>query len=168
MWECSTHGPDVKRRTNSDRKTGKENEGYSLLRCDAVQSFTDISEEHSASIIRIEEYDNQVTKAVGLAVAQAVSRRHPSVAARVPSQVRSCVICDGRSVTGAGVLRLLRFPLPIYIPPTASHLSSIIRGRYKSPSSGRNSKWAQSHPTRRNYNKRSSYFCNRPWRPIGL
>jgi hypothetical protein len=56
---------------------------------------------------------------LGRAIAQAVSRWFPTAAARVQSQVRSCGICGGQSVTGAGFLRVLRFPLPILIPPTA-------------------------------------------------
>jgi hypothetical protein len=42
-----------------------------------------------------------------------------TAAARVRSQIRSCEICGGQSGTGAGFLRVLRFPLPILIPPTA-------------------------------------------------
>jgi hypothetical protein len=61
------------------------------------------------------------------------------------------VICGGQSGTGVGFLRVLRFPLPILIPPTAPHsLSSIIRGWYSRPISGRRTKWTQSHPTPRN------------------
>jgi hypothetical protein len=67
------------------------------------------------------------------AIAQAVSRRHPTVAARVRTQVRSRGICGGRSGAGVGFLRVLRFPLPILIPPTAPHLSSIIRCWYNRP-----------------------------------
>jgi hypothetical protein len=52
-------------------------------------------------------------------VVQAVSRRLPTTAARVQAQVRSCGICGGQSGAGAGFLLLLRFPLPILIPPTA-------------------------------------------------
>jgi hypothetical protein len=49
------------------------------------------------------------------AVAQAVSRWIPTAVARV--RVRAaCRICGGQSGTGAGFLRVLRFPLPI-IPP---------------------------------------------------
>jgi hypothetical protein len=62
---------------------------------------------------------------------QAVSRRHPTAATRVRSQVRSCGICGGQSGAGAGVLQVLQFPQPILIPPTVSHSSSsIIWGWY--------------------------------------
>jgi hypothetical protein len=70
--------------------------------------------------------------------------------ARVRAQVRSCGICGGQCGTGAGFLRVLPFPLPILIPPTTSHSSSIIRGWYNRPISGRRTKWTQSHPTTRN------------------
>jgi hypothetical protein len=63
----------------------------------------------------------------GRAIAQAVSRRLPTVAARVRAQIKSCGIRDGQSGTGAGFLQVLRFPLSILVPPTAPH-SSIIRG----------------------------------------
>jgi hypothetical protein len=55
------------------------------------------------------------------AIAQAASRRLPTAAARVRSQVRSCGICGGRRDTGAGFLRVLWFPLLILIPPTVPH-----------------------------------------------
>jgi hypothetical protein len=86
----------------------------------------------------------------GRAIAQAVSRRFPTAAARVRSQVRSCGICGGQSGTGASFLRILRFSLPVLIPPTTLHLPSIIRGWYNTPNVGRRSKWTQSHPTPRN------------------
>jgi hypothetical protein len=53
----------------------------------------------------------------GRAVAQAVSRWLPTAAARVRVRAASGV-CGGQSGTGAGFLRVLRFPLPI-IPPSS-------------------------------------------------
>jgi hypothetical protein len=85
----------------------------------------------------------------GRAIAQAVSRRLPTAAARVRAQARSCGICGGQSGTRASFLRVLLFPLPILIPPTTPHSSYIIRGWYYSPISGRRIKWTQSHLTLR-------------------
>jgi hypothetical protein len=92
---------------------------------------------------------SQVTnKTWGRAIAHAVSCRLPTAAARIRDQVRTWGICGGQSGTGAGLLRVLRFPLPIIIPPTAPHSSSsIIQGWYSRPISGRRTKWTQSHPT---------------------
>jgi hypothetical protein len=73
---------------------------------------------------------------LGRAMAQAVCRRLSTAAARVRAQVRSCGISGGQSGTGAGFLRVLRFLLPILIPPVAPHSSSIIRGWYNRPVSG--------------------------------
>jgi hypothetical protein len=47
---------------------------------------------------------------MGHEIAQAVSRRLPTAAARVRARVRSCGICGGQNDTGAGFLRILRFP----------------------------------------------------------
>jgi hypothetical protein len=70
----------------------------------------------------------------GHTVTQAVSRWLPTAAARVRAPVSSCGICDGRSGTGLGLLRVLQFPLPIYIPPVAPQSpSSIIWGWYNRP-----------------------------------
>jgi hypothetical protein len=79
-------------------------------------------------------------------IAQAFSRRFPIPVARVRSQVRSCWICAGQSGTGESFLRVLRFPLPILIPPDAPY-SSIIWGWYNRPGSGLHTKWTVSpHP----------------------
>jgi hypothetical protein len=86
----------------------------------------------------------------GRAIASAVTRRFPTPAARV----RSCGIYGGQSDTGAGFLQVLRFPLPILIPPIAPHSSSyIIRSWYNRPNSVRRTKWTHSHPTPRNLKK---------------
>jgi hypothetical protein len=72
----------------------------------------------------------------GRALAWAVSCQFPTVAAQLRAQVRSCGICGGQSGTVAGFLRVLRFPLPIVIPPITSHTSSsIIRGWDNRPKS---------------------------------
>jgi hypothetical protein len=55
----------------------------------------------------------------GRAIAQAVSRWLPTAAARVRARVWSSGICGGQSGAGAGFLRVLRFPLPIFIPPNS-------------------------------------------------
>jgi hypothetical protein len=49
----------------------------------------------------------------GRAKAEAVSRWLPIAAARVQSRVWSSGICGGQSGAGAGLLRVLRFPLPL-------------------------------------------------------
>jgi hypothetical protein len=55
----------------------------------------------------------------GLAIAQTVSRWLPTAAAPVRARVWSGWICGGQSGAGAGFLRVLRFPLPIFIPPNS-------------------------------------------------
>jgi hypothetical protein len=52
----------------------------------------------------------------GRAIAQAVSRRLPTAVARVQTQVGTWDFVMDKSGAGAGFLRELRFPLPIYIP----------------------------------------------------
>jgi hypothetical protein len=65
-------------------------------------------------------------------IAQAVSRRFLTSAACVRTQARSCGICSGQIGAGARLL------LPILIPSIAPHSSSsIIRGWYNRPNSGR-------------------------------
>jgi hypothetical protein len=68
-----------------------------------------------------------VHKKLGRYVAQVVSCRPPTSAARFRAKVRSCGICGGQSCTGEGFLQVLRFPLPL-IPPSAPHTSSSMAG----------------------------------------
>jgi hypothetical protein len=82
----------------------------------------------------------------GRAIAQAVGHWFPTLAARFRVQVRLRGVCSGKSGIGAGFLRVLRFPLPILIPPTAPHSSSIIRGWYIRPVSGWRTNWTQVSP----------------------
>jgi hypothetical protein len=58
----------------------------------------------------------EVALRCGRAIAQAVSRWLPTAAARVHTRVEPCGICGEQSGAGAGFLRVLRFPLPIFIP----------------------------------------------------
>jgi hypothetical protein len=58
--------------------------------------------------------------------AEAVSHWFPSAAARVSAWFRSCGICGGQSVTMAGFIRVLPFPLSIRIPPIAPQSSSSV------------------------------------------
>jgi hypothetical protein len=57
----------------------------------------------------------------GRAIAQAVSRWLPTTVGRARSRLRSCGICGGHSETGTDFLRVLRFPLPILVPPAAPY-----------------------------------------------
>jgi hypothetical protein len=56
---------------------------------------------------------------IGRAIVQAVSHWLPTAAALVRARVWSSGICGGQSGAGAGFLRVLRFPLPIFIPPNS-------------------------------------------------
>jgi hypothetical protein len=76
----------------------------------------------------------QVNACYGRAIAQAVSRWLPTAAARVQTRVYSCGISGGQCGAGAGFLRVLRFPPPIFIPPILPQSPSrIIRGWYNRP-----------------------------------
>jgi hypothetical protein len=57
----------------------------------------------------------------GRYIAQAVSRRLPTLVVHVLSQLRSCGICGGKSGTEAGFHRVLRFSLPVPTLPTATY-----------------------------------------------
>jgi hypothetical protein len=92
---------------------------------------------------------------LGRAIAQAISRRLPITANRVKSQVKSCRICCGQNGTEEGFIRVLRFLLPILIPPKAPY-SSLIRGWYNRPISDQRTKWTRSHPTPRKKNESRS------------
>jgi hypothetical protein len=63
--------------------------------------------------------DRIINCVYGRAIAQEVSRWLPTAAARVRAQVWSNGICGGQSGEGAGFLRVLRIPLPIFIPPNS-------------------------------------------------
>jgi hypothetical protein len=101
---------------------------------------------------------NQV-RVDGHAITEAGSCRISTAAAGIISKVKLCGICGGQSGTGAYLLRVFRFFLPILIPPSAPY-SSIIRRWYNWPISGRRAKWTQSHPNPRNYKKKSHGWGN--------
>jgi hypothetical protein len=56
---------------------------------------------------------------LGRAIAEEVSRWLPTAADRVPARVWSSGICGGQSGSGLGFLRVLQFPMPIFIPPNS-------------------------------------------------
>jgi hypothetical protein len=85
----------------------------------------------------------------GRVIAQAVSRRLTTAAARIRARAKPCGIYGGQSGAGAGFLRVLLFPLLIRIQPIAPQSSSIIRSWYNRPNSGRSTKWAQCHAMRK-------------------
>jgi hypothetical protein len=58
---------------------------------------------------------------LGRAIVHVLSGRLLTAAARVRSQIRSCVIYGGHSGTGEGFLRVLRFPLSIIISQAAPY-----------------------------------------------
>jgi hypothetical protein len=81
------------------------------------------------------------------ATSPAVSRRLPTAATCVRSQVRSCGTCGGQSGAGTGFLRVLRL-----LPVTSHSNCSILichPGWYNRRISGRRRKWTQYHPTPR-------------------
>jgi hypothetical protein len=62
-----------------------------------------------------------------------LNRQLPTTAARVRSQIRSCEICGGQSGSGTCFLRVFRFPLPIFIPPTFQYSLIILSSTLYSP-----------------------------------
>jgi hypothetical protein len=71
---------------------------------------------------------------IGRTIAQVVSRRLPTAAARVRARVSLCGIYGGQSGTGTAFFEVLRIPLQIFIPPLAPQLSlAIIWGWYNRP-----------------------------------
>jgi hypothetical protein len=61
----------------------------------------------------------------GRAITQVVSRRLPTAAARVQTRVGTWDFVMDENGAGAGFLRELRFPLPIYIPSCSPQSSSL-------------------------------------------
>jgi hypothetical protein len=94
------------------------------------------------------------TQTHGYAIAQAVSRRLPTSAARVRVHVKSYGICGGQSGAGAGFIWVFRFPLPIFIPPTAPHSSFIVRLWYNRTVGGVPSGLASSHSRKLKLNQK--------------
>jgi hypothetical protein len=86
---------------------------------------------YSREIVNIRR---KILKNMGRAIAQVVSRWLPTAAARVQARVWSYGIYGGQNGAGADFLRVLRFPVPIFIPPIAPKSPpSIIWGWYNRP-----------------------------------
>jgi hypothetical protein len=107
-----------------------------LQACDCCKRHmaTEFCQEFSA-------YSYEIIK--GNVIAQAVSRRLPTAAARIRAQLSLCEISGGQSGTGAGFILVLRFLLLIIIPPTAPHSFSFIRGWRNRPICGRRTEWTK-------------------------
>jgi hypothetical protein len=75
---------------------------------------------------------NLFERLIGRDIAQSVSRRLPTTAARVRARVKSCGVCGWQSGTGVVVLRVIRLLVPSSLP-IPSQSSSIIRGWYSRP-----------------------------------
>jgi hypothetical protein len=73
----------------------------------------------------------------GRVVPQAVSRRLPTATDRVRPRSGHVGSVVSKVALAQVFVGVLRFPLPILIPPTAPHSSSIIRDWYNRPVSGR-------------------------------
>jgi hypothetical protein len=84
---------------------------------------------------------SKTTPSPGRTIAQAVSRCIPTTAARVQSRVWSSGICGGQSGAGAGFLRVLQFPPPIFFPSNSPGAG------YNRPTSGRRAEWIQLEST---------------------
>jgi hypothetical protein len=69
-------------------------------------------------LFRIKYSDCKAKVKLGRAIDQAVSRWLPTAAAPIRADLASG-ICGGQRGAGAGFLRVLRFPLPIFIPPNS-------------------------------------------------
>jgi hypothetical protein len=68
----------------------------------------------------LRKYDtNKLETISGNDVNRSYIREIPTAAARVQTRVWSSGIYGGQSGTGAGFLRVLRFPLSIFIPPNS-------------------------------------------------
>jgi hypothetical protein len=105
---------------------------YSSLQ-GSVANLWEHGNRHSSSI-KLLTSSMTIIFAKGRAIAQAVCRWLPTAAARVRARVWSCGICGGQSGARVGFLRVLRFPLPIFIPPIAPQSpSSITWGLYNRP-----------------------------------
>jgi hypothetical protein len=83
---------------------------------------------------RLESGNETFSRNKGHAIAQAVNCWLPTAAARVRTRFWSSGICGGQSGAGARFLRVLRFPLPIFIPPIDPQSPSpVIWGWYSRP-----------------------------------
>jgi hypothetical protein len=81
---------------------------------------------HHTNLVYAQASGFGATPTDGRVVAQAATRRLHIAAPRFRARVRSCAICDGQSDRGTGILRVIRFRLPIHNPPTAPHSSPFI------------------------------------------
>jgi ABC-type uncharacterized transport system auxiliary subunit len=113
LVSCLDYSPNVKLKASCSSETSVDFQRTTRHYSPEIKIFT-------TTAMRTSNHTNIVLKpSHGRAIAQAVSRWRPTAAARVQTRVWSSGFCGGQSGARAGFLRVLRFPLPIFIPPNS-------------------------------------------------
>jgi hypothetical protein len=113
--------------------------------CPPFYDHPAVSFHSSNSVIKLMKNNCNVLSSIGRAIAQASHRGDPG---SIPGQVTWDMWWT--KWHWGSILRVLLLSLPILIPPTTPLSSSIIRGCYNRPNSGRHTNWTQSHAIPRN------------------
>jgi hypothetical protein len=85
---------------------------------------------------------------------RAIAHRLPTKAAWVQSQVKSCGICGGSSGIGNVICKYFSLPANSHSTRCSTPVIIYDPGLMHRPDSGQCTKWIQSHPTPRKWNKK--------------